>query len=179
MRRFDVDTEHAARVRATALGLYQQLQDTWDLCSEDLPEMLCWAADLHEIGLVVSHSHYQKHGAYLLRNSDLSGFTRQEQDALAALVLGHRRKFPLDTFMALPRTSRDRVRKAVVLLRLAVLIHRGRSATADPNPEVAAQGESLSLRFGEGWLDDHPLTRLEFEQEAVRLGAAGITLDVR
>jgi exopolyphosphatase/guanosine-5'-triphosphate,3'-diphosphate pyrophosphatase len=178
MRRFDVDHDHAARVRATALKLFGQLRDNWALASDDLPEMLGWAADLHEIGLVVSHSHYQKHGAYLLRNADLSGFTRQEQDALAALVLGHRRKFPLDAFMALPRGARDCARKATVLLRLAVLIHRGRSVTTDPDTAVEAEGETLSLQFSEGWLDDHPLTRLEFEQEAVRLAAAGITLDV-
>jgi exopolyphosphatase/guanosine-5'-triphosphate,3'-diphosphate pyrophosphatase len=39
-------------------------------------------------------------------------------------------------------------------------------------------GETLRLRFPPSWLDDHPLTRLEFEEEAERLAAAGITLDV-
>jgi exopolyphosphatase/guanosine-5'-triphosphate,3'-diphosphate pyrophosphatase len=154
------------------------LRERWALHHDNYPKMLGWAAELHEIGLAVSHSQYQKHGAYLLRNADLSGFTRQEQDALAALVLGHRRKFPVDVYMALPRPARDCGRRLAILLRLAVLMHRGRSASADPKPQVVAEGETLQLRFPSGWLDDHPLTRLEFEEEAERLAAAGITLDV-
>ncbi|MFP4062537.1 MAG: exopolyphosphatase [Halochromatium sp.] len=177
-RRFDIDREHAGRVRATALELLAQLRDAWALHHENYPKMLGWAADLHEIGLAVSHSQYQKHGAYLLRNADLSGFTRQEQDALAALVLGHRRKFPVDVFMALPRPARDCGRRLAILLRLAVLMHRGRSASAEPNPQVEAEGDRLRLRFPAGWLDAHPLTRLEFEQEAERLAGAGLSLEV-
>jgi exopolyphosphatase/guanosine-5'-triphosphate,3'-diphosphate pyrophosphatase len=177
-RRFETDPEHAGRVRASALELLAQLREPWQLDHENYPKMLGWAAELHEIGLAVSHSHYQKHGAYLLRNADLSGFTRQEQDALAALVLGHRRKFPVDVFAALPRPARECGRRLAILLRLAVLIHRGRSAKADPKPQVSADGDSLALRFPAGWLDDHPLTRLEFEEEAARLAAAGISLDV-
>ncbi|MBK5930612.1 Ppx/GppA phosphatase family protein [Halochromatium salexigens] len=177
-RRFDIDREHASRVRATALDLYEQLRDTWALHHDNYPKMLGWAADLHEIGLAVSHSQYQKHGAYLLRHADLSGFTRQEQDALAALVLGHRRKFPVDVFTALPRPARLCGRRLALLLRLAVLMHRGRSASAEPNPQISAEGETLQLRFPAGWLDDHPLTRLEFETEAERLAAAGISLEL-
>ncbi|WP_462320541.1 exopolyphosphatase [Halochromatium sp.] len=177
-RRFDTDPEHAGRVRSTALELYEQLRESWSLNHDNYPKVLGWAAELHEIGLAVSHSQYQKHGAYLLRNADLSGFTRQEQDALAALVLGHRRRFPVDVFMALPRPARDCGRRLAILLRLAVLMHRGRSASADPKPQVTADEERLQLRFPPGWLDEHPLTRLEFEEEAERLAAAGITLDV-
>ncbi|MBK5942134.1 exopolyphosphatase [Halochromatium roseum] len=177
-RRFDTDPEHAGRVRDTALELYAQVRESWALSHDNHPKMLGWAAELHEIGLAVSHSQYQKHGAYLLRNADLSGFTRQEQDALAALVLGHRRKFPIDIFMALPRPVRECGRRLTILLRLAVLMHRGRSASAEPNPHLEADGETLRLRFPTHWLDDHPLTRLEFEEEGARLAAAGITLDV-
>jgi exopolyphosphatase/guanosine-5'-triphosphate,3'-diphosphate pyrophosphatase len=178
-RRFDVDPEHAARVRTTALNLYEQLREPWALHHDNYPKMLGWAADLHEIGLAVSHSQYQKHGAYLLRNADLPGFTRQEQEALAALVLGHRRKFPLDAFTQLPGPARDCARRLTILLRLAVLMHRGRSAKPDPSTQVDTENDRLSLRFPSGWFDDHPLTRLEFEEEANRLSVAGITLDVR
>ncbi|MGB5733683.1 MAG: Ppx/GppA phosphatase family protein [Thiohalocapsa sp.] len=176
-RRFDVDSEHAVRVRETALQLLDQLCDAWQLGHPSYPQMLSWAADLHEIGLAVSHSQYQKHGAYLLRNADLSGFTRQEQDVLAALVLGHRRKFPLDVFLALPAGVRQCAQRLVVVLRLAVLMHRGRSSQLKPEPVVTADGNTLVLRFPDGWLDDHPLSRLELEEEAARLITAEISLD--
>jgi exopolyphosphatase/guanosine-5'-triphosphate,3'-diphosphate pyrophosphatase len=139
--------------------------------------MLGWAAELHEIGLAVAHSQYQKHGAYVIGNADLSGFTRQEQQVLAALVLGHRRKFPVDAFLELPSGMRCCARRICVLLRLAVLMHRGRSPDTTPEPTLSTDEDTVTLRFPDDWLDQHPLTRLELEEEATRLVAGGLTLD--
>jgi exopolyphosphatase/guanosine-5'-triphosphate,3'-diphosphate pyrophosphatase len=175
-RQFQIDQEHGRRVEATALQLYQQAAGPWSLSQRSHALMLSWAARLHEIGVMVSHSQYQKHGAYLLRNADLAGFTRQEQAVLAALVLGHRRKFPVQEFLGLPRGIQDCARRLCVILRLAVLLHRGRSPATKPNPELQAEGETLSLGFPDQWLQDHPLAQLELEQEGILLGAAGITL---
>ena len=176
-RRFDVDLEHAQRVRETALHLLAQVREGWQLGHPNYPNILGWAAELHEVGLAVAHSQYQKHGAYLLRNADLSGFTRQEQDVLAALVLGHRRKFPIESFLQLPSGVRDCARRLCVILRLAVLMHRGRSSDAKPDPVLGADADTVMLRFPDGWLDEHPLTRLELEEEASRLLEAGFSLD--
>jgi exopolyphosphatase/guanosine-5'-triphosphate,3'-diphosphate pyrophosphatase len=175
-RQFRTDQEHARRVEATALQLYRQVAEPWSLDDPNHPLMLSWAARLHEIGLMVSHSQYQKHGAYLLRNADLAGFTRPEQAVLAALVLGHRRKFPIQDFLGLPRPAQACARRLCVLLRLAVLLHRGRSPVTEPNPDVQTDGDTLSLGFPEEWLRDHPLTQLELEQEATLLASAGIGL---
>jgi exopolyphosphatase/guanosine-5'-triphosphate,3'-diphosphate pyrophosphatase len=175
-RRFDVDAEQAGRVRQTALHLLDQVKVDWQLDHINYPHILGWAADLHEIGLTVAHTQYQKHGAYLLRNADLSGFTRQEQDVLAALVLGHRRKFPTEIFPELPTVARECAERLCVLLRLAALLHRGRSASLKPDPMLQADDRTLTLHFPEGWLDRHPLTRLELVEESERLGAAGYTL---
>jgi exopolyphosphatase / guanosine-5'-triphosphate,3'-diphosphate pyrophosphatase len=175
-RQFRIDQEHGKRVRATAMALYRQVMGSWSLGQASNPMMLSWAARLHEIGLMVSHSQYQKHGAYLLANADLAGFTRQEQAVLAALVLGHRRKFPVQGFLALPAGIQACARRLCVILRLAVLLHRGRSPISKPSPELQADGDSLSLGFPDDWLCAHPLTQLELEEEAKLLGAAGITL---
>jgi exopolyphosphatase / guanosine-5'-triphosphate,3'-diphosphate pyrophosphatase len=176
-RRFDVDQAHATRVKDTALHLLAQLRAPWQLDHPNYIPMLGWAAELHEIGLAVSHSQYQKHGAYLIDNADLSGFTRQEQTVLAALVLGHRRKFPIDSFLQLPSGLRCCARRLCVILRLSVLMHRGRNPDSVPAPTLGADGDTLLLRFPEGWLDQHPLTRLELEEEAGRLVPAGLCLD--
>lgn len=173
-RRFDIDQDQALRVRGSALALLAAVEAPWSLNHPNHALILGWAADLHEIGLAVAHSQYQKHGAYLLRNADLSGFTRQEQDVLAALVLGHRRKFPSDTFLALPRGARNCARRLCVLLRIACLTHRGRSPGDGPRPAVTVTDDALALAFPAGWLDAHPLTRLELEEERERLTAAGV-----
>ncbi|MGD8275848.1 MAG: exopolyphosphatase, partial [Thiohalocapsa sp.] len=176
-RRFDVDQAHAARVKDTALHLLDQVREPWQLDHPDYAPMVGWAAELHEIGLAVSHSQYQKHGAYLISNADLSGFTRQEQVVLAALILGHRRKFPVEAFLELPTGLHCCTRRLCAILRLAVLMHRGRSPDSIPALTLSADADTLVLRFPEGWLDQHPLTHLELEEEASRLLAGGFGLD--
>lgn len=175
-RRFEVDLEQAARVRGSALALLEPLREAWALNHPNHALILGWAADLHEIGLAVAHTQYQKHGAYLLRNADLSGFTRQEQDVLAALVYGHRRKFPDEAFLELPHGAQHCARRLCVLLRIACLMHRGRTPGDGPRPAVETSADTLSLRFPPGWLEQHPLTRLELEEEAERLTVAGVGL---
>ena len=176
-QRFDVDEEQAGRVRDTALVLLGQAVRDWGLTDPLHLAMLTWAARLHEIGLAIAHNQYQRHGAYLITNADLSGFTQTEQALLATLVLGHRRRFPIPEFAQLPSFWRHSAPRLCVLLRLAVLLHRGRSATAKPHPILRVAGDRLELRFPPHWLPDHPLTRLELEEEAQRLTAAGIGLD--
>lgn len=176
-KQFQIDQLHGRNVEATALGLLKQVANAWSLDESRHARILSWAARLHEIGLVVSHSQYQKHGAYLLRHADLAGFTRQEQTVLAALVLAHRRKLPSQEIAALPPAMRDPVRRLCVLLRLSVLLHRGRSADTKPNPQLRVSGNTLVLSFPDAWLDHHPLSRAELEQEAGLLAAAGMTLE--
>lgn len=175
-RRFQIDQPHGRRVEATALRLYEQVAGPWSLHRASHARMLSWAARLHEIGLMISHSQHQQHGAYLLRHSDLAGFTRQEQAVLAALVQGHRRKFPTQEFLGLPRAVQGCAHRLCVILRLAVLLHRGRSSTTKPNPELQVDGDRLTLGFPDQWLLDHPLVQLELEQEATHLVGAGIRL---
>lgn len=176
-QRFGVDEEHADRIKTTAIAFYGQVAQPWGLTDPDHLGMLGWAARLHEVGLMIGHSQYQKHGAYLLHNADLSGFTRQEQAVLAVLVLGHRRRFPSQEFLALPKPVRGCSRYLCVILRLAVLLHRGRSPATKPCPMLNPDGEQLRLTFPDDWLSHHPQTRLELEQEAERLAPAGIGLE--
>ena len=56
-----------------------------------------------------------------------------------------------------------------ILLRLSVLLHRGRSASNKPMAILDTDEDKLRLNFPEGWLERHPLTRAELAAEAVRL----------
>jgi exopolyphosphatase/guanosine-5'-triphosphate,3'-diphosphate pyrophosphatase len=177
MRRYDIDRTHAARVQGTARALHAAAGATgWSLDCSEADALLGWAARLHEIGLAISHSQFQKHGAYILANADLPGFSQQQQAILAALVRGHRRKLVPEVFEALPETTRECVRRLCVLLRLAVLLHRGRSCAAQPGVELTASGNTLTLAFPDGWLEHRPLTRFELEEEAAYLRAGGFAL---
>ncbi|MCG7876722.1 MAG: exopolyphosphatase [Candidatus Thiodiazotropha endolucinida] len=176
MRRYDVDQEQVDRVETTALALLEQVKRAWNLQEPRHTAMLSWSAKVHEMGLTVSHSQFQKHGAYLLEKSDLSGFSLQEQKVLAALVRGHRRKFPTTIFEALPRDVVSCTKQLCILLRLSVLTHRARSTVAKPVPRLEVEDHKISLVFPEEWIAHHPLTHKELEQEADYLKSSGYLL---
>ena len=88
--RYHVDLAQAERVEATALDFLRADAGEWGLDEPFAELVLSWAARLHEIGLDVSHSHYHKHGAYLLEHADMPGFPQEEQRILAC----HRRRAP-------------------------------------------------------------------------------------
>ncbi|MGH8269081.1 MAG: exopolyphosphatase, partial [Steroidobacteraceae bacterium] len=146
--RYHVDFTQAERVEATALEFLSQARDAWKLQGDPPADLvLQWAVRLHEIGLDVSHSGYHRHGAYLLENADMPGFSREEQRLLARMVGAHRRKLALEGLDELvPPWDRNAV-PLIVILRLAVLLHRGRSPTALPPIVISAASKSLELLF--------------------------------
>ncbi len=174
--RFHVDGAQAERVEATALAFLRQVRADWKL-DEPLAELvLRWAARLHEVGLDIAHSHYHKHGAYLLQHADLPGFPREEQLLLATLVGSHRRKLNVPQLEDLMPPWHLKAEFLIVLLRLAVLLHRGRGPRALPEIELRPKGRSLDCMFPKGWLEAHPLTAADLEQEAEFLRGAGFRL---
>jgi exopolyphosphatase/guanosine-5'-triphosphate,3'-diphosphate pyrophosphatase len=173
MDRYHVDKAQAKRVEETLLALLPQVTEAWALPVVGSRELCSWAARLHEIGLDVAHSHYHKHGAYLIANGDMPGFSRQEQRVLSVLVRAHRRKFPISLWKDLSGTERL-VENLAVLLRLAALLHRSR-AESGPLTVVAGR-RSLELRFAPGWLESHPLTQADLREEAELLRAGGFDL---
>lgn len=175
-RRYHADSGHAGRVETTALYLLGQVAGSWQLPEGTPARMLGWAAQLHEVGLDISHSQYHKHGAYIVGWSDLAGFSRDEQQVLATLVRAHRRKFPLGQFRDLPGDWSEQAMCLAVLLRLAVVLHRGRSARPLPAVTLSASGRELALGFPGGWLERHPLAGADLEEEAAYLARAGFRL---
>ena len=177
-QRYHVDIAQAERVEATARNFLEQTRQAWKLEEPFAHLALKWTARLHEIGLDVSHSGYHRHGAYLLENADMPGFPREEQRLLARVVGAHRRKLMLEGVEELvPPWDRSAV-YLIALLRLAVLLHRGRSSTALPPLELSATARSLEMRFPPGWLRDHPLTSADLQQEVDYLRMSGFRLRV-
>jgi exopolyphosphatase/guanosine-5'-triphosphate,3'-diphosphate pyrophosphatase len=164
-RRFHVDGEQAERVAKTAGELLSQVRGAWGLDDPLAELVLGWAAELHEVGLDISHSRYHLHGAYLVENADLPGFAREEQRLLAALIRGHRRRMVLERVEELLLPWDTRAEYLIVLLRIAVLLHRGREETTH-DVKVVARARTLTLEFPPKWLGEHPLTAADLLQEA-------------
>jgi exopolyphosphatase/guanosine-5'-triphosphate,3'-diphosphate pyrophosphatase len=178
-RRHGADAAQAARVGGTAARALKDVASQWHLADDESRKLLAWAAQVHEAGLSVAYSGHHRHGAYLVANSDLPGFARDDQMALAALVMGHRRKLQRELFDALPDGARQRTLRLCVILRLAVLLHRSRSDRRGPALHVRADHEGVDVRFPDGWLARHPLTHADLEEERAMLADAGIQLSIR
>jgi len=174
--RYSIDIRQANRVETTAKKLFKQVQKPWKLDPETDLELLTWAAKLHELGMGVAHTQYHKHGAYIIENSDLLGFTQTEQNALALLVRYHRRKIEHEVFEALPENERTRLSLLLALLRLSALLHRGRYDDPMDDLNIAIKQEQITLLAPQSWLDEHPLTYAEIIAEAERLTHVNIKL---
>ncbi|MDX1755195.1 MAG: exopolyphosphatase [Marinobacter sp.] len=177
--RYHVDQDHGRAVEETAIAAWQQVARNWGIDSPNDEDVLRWACRLHEIGLTISHSQYHKHGAYLLRYSDLPGFSQQFQKDLATLVRGHRRKFANAVFDDADPEDYGRLRYLCVLIRLAVLIQHSRNQEPPPELRLEAEADRLTLRFPKGWLDERPLTLADLENERDYLTKQNLELVIR
>jgi exopolyphosphatase/guanosine-5'-triphosphate,3'-diphosphate pyrophosphatase len=169
----------SGRVQRTALDLFAQCGEEWELERESSTRFLSWAARLHEIGLSISHQGYQKHGAYIVANSDMPGFSRQDQQLLAALIQGHRRKLEMEPIEALPEPLRRPALQLVLLLRLAVLLNRSRGAQQAPPVALRTRKAGYMLAFPEGWLEQNPLSLADLQEERERLQAISYEVELR
>lgn len=174
---YGVDQEQARRVMESVRECFNQTSDKWGL--QEIPDLqlLTWAARLHEVGLIISHSQYQKHGAYLIDHSDLPGFSRQEQSELAMLIRCHRRKFPLAELQAAFDENTDHMLRLCILLRLAFVLNRSRASNPLPALEIKIKDSSLKLIFPNKWLENHPLTEADLETEAGYLKSTNVVLE--
>ena len=178
MRRYHVDFKHSARIKSTTLYLIDKLSGVRDIDNDLTYQFLIWSADLHEIGLDISHSRYHQHGAYLLNNADLPGFSWNEQRLLACLVGNHRRKINSDLIAQFPARWREQVIYMIVILRLAVLINRDRAPKKIPPVTIRDDQGNLEIQFARKWLEKHPLTVAELEREKAYLKALDINVDI-
>ena len=175
--RYHVDMPHASRVESTAIHLYDQVTEQWRLNQAGSKSTLRWAALLHELGLAISHSRYQLHGAYLIEHSDMPGFNRQEQAEVASVIRLHRRKLQQSLLDCHPYSRRSVLLRLVLILRLAVVLHRSRSEQALPVIKLEVYQQRYRLVFPENWLTQHPLTKADLKQEADYVKTIGYRLE--
>jgi len=174
---YHVDLAQAERVARTATTFWRQISGP-DLPGVSRTKILTWAAQLHEIGLGVSHSGHHHHGYYVLRHSDLAGFGRYEQLILACLVRAHRKKLGDDRFEGLEKAVRQALLPMLICLRIAVILHRRREDVA-PLPHIKQSPNGYALVFSEGWLEANPLTTASLEKEVTYLHDAGVELKIQ
>ena len=159
-RRFGVDTAQAARVQAMALALFDAAMPDADI---DTRRELSWAAQLHELGQMVSHHDHHRHSAYLLAHVDAPGFSQSQQRSIGQLVLAQRgglRKVE-------PQLASETFAWQVMCLRLAIIATHARDDEGTSALTLGASGREARLRYSAAWAEAHPRTVYLLAEEAL------------
>ena len=161
MQRYSVDREQARRVGNLAVEFLTQLPKPNEESRADNIALLQWAANLHEIGLSISHNGYHKHSAYIAGNADMPGFSKNDQARLAALLIGHTGK--LGKLANNPSFSDWRM---LFCMRLAQVLCRGRSDVNLSKVKVSEHNGDYLVSLSKDWAKEHPLTEFSLQKEA-------------
>ncbi|MGB1580426.1 MAG: exopolyphosphatase [Nevskiales bacterium] len=172
--RYEVDIEQALRVEQTSLAFLEQAAKGWGLDLRRARQYLSWASWLHEIGLAITHNKHNRHGAYLLRHSDVAGFSQTEQRVLAALIYLQRGKFREEELTNVPPQLTEMTHRLAALLRIAVLLNRSRNESDLPQTQLQVRRNRMRLDIARAWLDEHPLVNADLKQERSYLASVGI-----
>ncbi len=174
--RYHIDVAQSARISKTALHMFDQLDIAED---ENLRLLLKWAAKLHEIGLSISHANYPDHSGYIVEQSDMPGFSREMQNTLGLMLRLQRGKLKMLLIEELPRLHKDIV-LITILLRIAIILERSRDWDSSRHVKIKFKDRQLiKLTFPEQYLDQHPLTLADLQQEKLEVTKAGYQLKIK
>lgn len=176
--RYGADASTASLVAGWVRLLAEASADAWGLDGNDI-DCLAWAARCHEIGVAISQKHYNRHSAYLLRYSDLPGFSQREQETMATLVRGHRGKLKAEIFLDIADRDRDKVLRMLALLRIAVLFKHAEALERLEDFQVRVKGNTLTITLPPGWQERHPLTSKEINDSRSAIKKLGVTLRLK
>jgi exopolyphosphatase/guanosine-5'-triphosphate,3'-diphosphate pyrophosphatase len=128
-RKYRFDEEHSRHVTELCLTLFDALAAEHGMNSRDRM-LLEAAAILHDIGMFIRGSRHQRHGQYIVANSEIFGLKQEDLDIIGNVIRYHREELPSPTdieYIALQREERILVLKMAAILRVADSLDRGHS----------------------------------------------------
>lgn len=180
INRFNVHKTQAKQVGITASHFFDTLSPA---LAEQLPEksdvqkskqLLNWGAYCHEIGSVISHNAMHKHGAYILDNTELMGFSQVELHTLSLLVLGHRGKLKKVS----ERLDDEVFVSQLLALRLAVILCHARNMPTLDHITLENDGEAFTLALPNSWKQAFPQSCYLLELESTAWQKVGRALNI-
>ena len=176
LTRYHIDATQSQRVADIALLLANQVKHEWQLSDEDL-SILEAAAKLHETGLLIGYKKYGQHGAYVMTNTDMPGFTKAQKNRLVFLVKYHKEDIDKVNLESLGCFS-DVTNKLLHILRLSVILSMRRQDDVLPELKLITSDNDLSIVIPHIWFSQHPLMQAELEAECEYLRKAGQVLHI-
>lgn len=147
-RRYAYDVAHSHHVVRLATRIFDDTKELHQL-SGQARTLLQYAAILHDIGYHIAHNNHHRHGLYLIKNSELPGFTRDEIAVMATMVRYHRGSLPRkspdprsrhehEDYYALDRRQRADMLRLASILQIADGLDRShQQLISDVRCEVA------------------------------------------
>jgi exopolyphosphatase/guanosine-5'-triphosphate,3'-diphosphate pyrophosphatase len=129
-KRYGVDPRVAEPVRAHAAQLFRDMQSVHGL-PQEYRQWLEAAAMMRDVGKYINYQGHHRHTQYVIAGSELYGFTPQQRAIVSGIAryLGKSRPAPQDrAFRYIAAADHDNVKRAVVLLRLAVALNQDRAS---------------------------------------------------
>jgi exopolyphosphatase/guanosine-5'-triphosphate,3'-diphosphate pyrophosphatase len=179
MKRFNIDEHYIETATAQAIHIFNQVKSPWNINKNIYQELLVAAMSLHEIGLDINPSGYQKHGAYILAHADLPGFNQEQQQALTWLVENQRKKINDINNFQWYLLGPQKLEKLCIIVRLSILLTQQRHINDSYTLLVEATENTLTLLLDKEWLVEHPIVDTELFYETENLKSLGIDLIIK
>ncbi|MBS1797596.1 MAG: Ppx/GppA family phosphatase [Acidobacteria bacterium] len=126
-RRYGYEERHALQVADLAEKIFDQIALAYDL-KRHWRTLLAAAALLHDVGYHISHESHHKHSFYLIKNSEITGFSEYEKILIAHTARYHRGSLPKEShsdYMKLGEKDRKTIAQLGAILRLADALDHG------------------------------------------------------
>ncbi|PLX70849.1 MAG: hypothetical protein C0602_04920 [Denitrovibrio sp.] len=124
--KFDFDEASALHVQSLAKMLYDGLKESMDLQGRDWL-LLEGAAILRDVGKHIAYSKHHKHTYYLIKHSELVGYSAKEIEMIANIARYHRKSPPKSShedFNLMTTADQTKVLKLAAILRIAIAMDR-------------------------------------------------------
>jgi len=145
-RKYHIDETHSRQVARHCMIIFDALVKEHGMKGRHRI-MLEAAAILHDIGSYIRTSGHQKHGHYIVSNSEIFGLHNDELNIIANVINYHRGEPPTQSdieYIQLQREERILVLKMASILRVADALDRGHSQQIK-NIRVERRHEAIIL----------------------------------
>lgn len=151
-RRYGYEEKHALQVADLSEKIFDQIAPLYNL-KRHWRTLLSAAALLHDVGYHISHESHHKHSFYLIKHSEITGFSENEKLLIANTARYHRGSMPKEShadFMKLNEKDRAAVTELGAILRLAEALDHGyESRVKDVKFKRLGQTAHLKLVAGD------------------------------
>ena len=125
-RRFGYEEAHAQQVTRLAEMLFDSLAEAYEMTRHQRT-LLSAAALLHDAGYHIAHESHHKHALYLIKHSELTGFSEAERNVIANIARYHRGAVPKERhteYASLNQPDRESVWRLGAIVRIADALDR-------------------------------------------------------